>query len=141
MKILLRFVSRLDILNIQRCCISYILFKLERIKRVRPFLSDYILLKLFGPEFRSHPFSLLLFKFIGNPYLYIKSLLFNCKHRSPGRWLQGKMRHPNMARQFIVSIFLLLSFNSFGHYIICDCCTYASLQNLQELTLLQTQMV
>jgi CubicO group peptidase (beta-lactamase class C family) len=84
-KILLRFVSRLDILNIQRCRISYILFKLERIKRVRPFLSDYILLKLFGPGFRSHPFSLLLFKFISNPYLYTKSLCLICKHRSPGR--------------------------------------------------------
>ena len=82
---LLRFVSRLDILNIQRCRISYILFKLERIKRVRPSLSDNMLLKLFGPEFRSHPFhfyysNLLATRiFISSPFCLI------CKHRSPGR--------------------------------------------------------
>jgi hypothetical protein len=61
-KISLRFLSWLDILVIKPCPIPYILFKLEEIKRMRPYLRVSILYRCLAANELSF-FSLLTIKF------------------------------------------------------------------------------
>jgi len=75
-KISLRFVSWLDILDILIGSIPYILLKLEEIKRVRQYLCDNILRELFRHKMLS-PFFTLKIKSIG-----ILSLSQRTKFRS-----------------------------------------------------------
>jgi len=56
-KISLRFVSWLEILDIAHCTIPYILFKLEEIKKSGPYLCENIPFGCLGTD-GSHSFAL-----------------------------------------------------------------------------------